>query len=122
MSEGDVTTRQHPRYATDVAVTVRIGDRVIEGRTRNVSRGGLSALVSVPVEPGATGEMSLALVFDADTASEPLVLPARIVWCTELGVDNHQLGAAFIGITPEQTKYLEMFLRYLVDTAGDTNA
>jgi hypothetical protein len=44
--------------------------------------------------------------------SEILPLPARIVWSTPLD-DGHQVGLAFRPLTPEQTKYLDLFLRYL---------
>lgn len=54
----------------------------------------------------------MSLVFDEDTFSEPLELPARIVWCTPLG-DKFQLGASFLPMTSEQLSYLAMFLRYL---------
>lgn len=54
----------------------------------------------------------MSLVFGEDSFSEPLVLPARVVWCTPIG-DLFQLGASFMPLTTEQQSYLAMFLRYL---------
>lgn len=61
--------------------------------------------------------MRLSLVFDEDTFSEPLDLPARIVWCTQLGKE-FQVGTAFLPLNADQRSYLEMFLRYLEEGSG----
>jgi hypothetical protein len=105
-------TRKHHRYALEVTVRLHDGDRAIEGRTRNLSRGGLSAFVARPVRVGMQVTGLMALVFDGDTTSEPLELPMRIVWCTALG-DRHQVGAAFKPMTERQVQFLDVFLRYL---------
>lgn len=109
--------RQHPRYAVEVAVRLDLGDLSVEGRSRNLSRGGMSAYTADAVPLGAEGTAQLALVLapaggDASARSEPLELPVRIVWCTPIG-DEHQLGAAFLTLTREQMDTLELFLRYL---------
>lgn len=103
----------HPRYAIEASVEFRGPAGSIVGRTKNVSRGGLAALVDTPIAPGSAVELSISLVFDEDTFSEPLALPARVVWCTGLGDEMHQLGTAFLPLSPEQAEYLGMFLRYL---------
>ena len=106
-------SRKHPRFAVDVAVELRArsGD-TLRGRARNVSRGGLCVLVPDPAALGAEVVAKMALVFDADTVSEPIEMPARIVWCTKLG-DDYQLGAAFLSLSPKQVEILEVFIRYL---------
>jgi hypothetical protein len=65
-----------------------------------------------PVPTGSEIEIQMALVFDEETFSEPLLVKARVVWCTRLA-ERHQIGATFVGMTGEQRNYLEMFLRYL---------
>jgi hypothetical protein len=105
-------TRQHPRYATEAAVQLHGPDTVATGRTDNVSRGGLCAIVDRPMPAGCLVQVNLSLVFDEETYSEPLSLPARVVWCTAMG-DEHQLGTSFLGLNSVQQSYLEMFLRYL---------
>jgi hypothetical protein len=105
--------RQYPRYAVEASVTLRGPDGVVaEGRTDNVSRGGLCAVVDRRLEPGTRVDVAMALIFDVDTVSEPLALSARVVWCTAIG-DRHQLGCAFLPIDPDTGAYLGMFLRYL---------
>ncbi len=105
-------TRQHPRYAVEAAVQLRTDGGTVEGKVRNVSQGGFSALASQALAPGTECTARLALVFNTDTFSDPLELPARIVWCTNLGTEQ-QLGAAFLALTAQQIEFLDLFLRYL---------
>lgn len=108
-----MSDRQYPRYAVEASVTMRAPDGMVaEGRTDNVSRGGLCAVVDRRVEPGTRVDLAMVLIFDAETFSEPLALAARVVWCTAMG-DQHQLGCAFLSVDADTTTYLDMFLRYL---------
>ena len=104
--------RQYPRFAIEAEVELVAASGNTRGRTKDVSRGGLAASVERPIAPGSRVHVRLSLVFDEDTFSEPLVLPARVVWCTPIG-KMFQLGAAFMPLSGEQTSYLAMFLRYL---------
>lgn len=104
--------REFPRFALEATVELVGSAGAATGRTGNVSRGGLAATVNGPLEPGEVVTVTLALVFDKDTFSEPLDLPARVVWCTQIG-DIYQLGTAFLSLNSDQRSYLEMFLRYL---------
>jgi hypothetical protein len=54
----------------------------------------------------------MQLVFGPDTASEPLVLNMKVIWCTPSNGDL-QVGGKFVDLQPEQTEYLAMFLRFL---------
>jgi hypothetical protein len=110
--------REHPRYAHEAAVTVRWGGKAFEGRTRNVSRGGLCADISDAVKVGADVIVDLVLVFDDDAQSEPLKLPARVVWCTPVD-EAFQVGVSFKPLDARLTQYLTLFLRYLDDSRGD---
>ena len=105
--------RQHPRFALEAAVEIRGAVTFVSGRTKDVSRGGLAALVPTPIATGTEVELAISLVFDEDTFSEPLLLPARVVWCTPLGEARHQLGTAFLPLSRDQAEFLSMFLRYL---------
>jgi hypothetical protein len=106
------TSREHPRYAHEAAVTFHVGAAAIEGRTQNVSRGGLAATVDQALPVGSEIYVSLVLVFENDVHSEPLRVPARCVWSTE--VDNgHQVGIMFRALTVELSGYLSIFLKYL---------
>ena len=108
-----VEARQSPRYALEAAVELRAGELIARGRTDNLSRGGMCVIVDRAIDRGAEVVASLVLIFDADTASEALDLPARVVWATTLAGDQHQLGIAFLGLEADQKNFLDMFLRYL---------
>lgn len=104
--------RQHRRYAHEAAITLIVPGATIEGRTRDVSRGGLCALLSEQLAVGTDIELDIQLVFDDDRQSEPLRLPARVVWCTPVD-EHHQVGLQFRRLVGETAEYLTMFLRYL---------
>jgi hypothetical protein len=108
--------REYPRYALEATVELTARGFVARGRTSNVSRGGLAATVDRASLPGEVATIRMALVFDEDTFSEPLDLPVRVVWCTQLA-DVYQLGLAFLALSSDQRTYLEMFLRYLEEGA-----
>lgn len=106
--------REHPRYAHEAVVTVHAVGAVHQGRTTNVSRGGLCADLAEAVPVGIDIEVDVQLIFDEATQSEALRLPGRIVWCTTVD-DAFQVGVSFRRLTPELTQYLTIFLRYLQD-------
>jgi PilZ domain len=106
--------REHARYAHDVAVTFRVGAKAFEGRTRNVSRGGLCATISDAVPNGTDIDVEIVLVFDDGMQSEALRLPGRVAWCTTVDEAN-QVGISFRGLDKQRSQYLTMFLRYLDD-------
>ncbi len=112
------TEREHKRYAHDVAVTFRVGGKQTEGRTRNVSRGGLCANISDPIAMGTDLEVDIVLVFDDGMQSEALRLPARVAWCTTVD-DAHQIGIAFRALDKQRAEYLTMFLNFLDDQRAE---
>jgi hypothetical protein len=115
--------RQFPRYALEAAVEIRPhgAGPVRRGRTSNLSRGGLCAVVDAAIAAGRTVDVELALIFDEGNVSEAIALPARIVWCTDLG-DGHQVGLSFAALSSGQREYLEMFLRFLEEGAATKRA
>ena len=106
--------RQYPRIAAEVGIKFYSGQQVAEGRTRNVSRGGLCADLAVALPIGKDVELHMTLVFDDNSQSEALRLPARIVWCTTFE-GAYQVGVAFRAMNKERTEYLNLFLKYLGD-------
>jgi hypothetical protein len=104
--------RQHPRFAADVAVTLYVGSQATEGRTRNVSRGGLCADLTAEVPVGRDVEVDVTLLFDDNSQSEPLRLPVRIVWCTPFE-GAYQVGLSFRPMDKQRADYLGLFLKYL---------
>jgi hypothetical protein len=110
----DRPAREHVRYAHEAALSFANGGRTHGGRTRNVSRGGACASLSEAIATGIEVELELTLVFEHDVRSDSLVLPARVVWCTQVD-DIYQVGFAFRPLDPARIAYLTMFLRHLDD-------
>ena len=113
--------REHRRYAHDVAVTFRVGVEAIEGRTRNVSRGGLCATIVDALTAGTDIDVDIVLVFDDGMQSEALRLPGRVAWCTTVD-ESYQIGISFRALDKQRAEYLSMFLRYLEDAQSDQPA
>ena len=111
--------REHPRYAHAAAVTLLARGKTIQGRTQNVSRGGLCADLSDAVAVGTELEVALQLVFENEEHSEPLRIPARVVWCTTVD-EGFQIGIAFKPLTNELGKLVTLFLSYLDDAGPKT--
>jgi hypothetical protein len=108
--------RRHPRYAVDVDAALTFEDgRRLKMRTRDLSRNGVCLIAAEHVAPGAMASVDLVLSFGNNAFSEPLVMPARVVWCTKIG-EAFQLGAMFEEVSEEQDGFLEMFLHFLDGT------
>jgi hypothetical protein len=104
--------REHQRFAHEAEITLQLGKKKIQGRTNNVSRGGLCANLADAVPMGVDVEVDIVLVFDDEMQSEALRLPGRIVWCTPLD-EAHQVGLVFRPLDAKRTEYLALFLGYL---------
>jgi hypothetical protein len=113
--------RQFPRYAHEAELTLTSGATRYMGRTSNLSRGGICAVMTAPIRVGTSGELEVALVFAEGELSESLRMHARVVWCTALE-QHHQVGLSFGGLDAEQLKFLEMFLRFLDEGAQQRRA
>ena len=109
--------RVYPRYAHEAVITLHTAGMKFEGRTTNVSRGGLCAELADDIPNGTEVDVDIQLVFEDEVHSEPLRVPARVVWCTSFD-DAHQVGVAFKPLDADLGEYLTMFLRYLHDDTG----
>ena len=99
-------------------MTLRFGKSAVEGRTRNLSRGGLCADLADPVPVGIDIDIDIVLVFDDDKKSQALRLPARIVWCTPVD-EAHQVGIQFRPLDARRAEYLATFLGLLDDARAE---
>lgn len=113
-AETERAEREHPRYAHEAAITLRVNGKIHEGKSSNVSRGGVCADMPAALPVGTVVDIAMQLVFDEETTSEPLKLKARVAWCTTLD-EVFQVGLSFIQLDAERSEYLTMFLRYLDD-------
>ena len=95
-------------------MTLRVGSKTLQGRTTNVSRGGLCADLADPIKVGLDLEVEMRLVFEDEQTSDALRLPARVVWCTEVD-EGCQVGISFRPLTQALAELLALFLKYLGD-------
>ena len=110
--------RVFPRFACELAVElVTRAGLVLTGISRNLSRGGICLETVDPLAGGEEVMVRVTLVFADARFSEPLDLPARVVWCTSFG-SAHQVGTQFRPLSPDRATYLDMFLRYLEESAS----
>ncbi len=108
--------RKHRRFTVDVDARVHLVDgQQIKARTRDLSRTGICLITAQSVPTPQSLSLELVLAFSNDAFSEPLRLPARVVWCTPIG-HSFQVGAMFEEISDEQDGFLEMFLQFLDGT------
>ena len=100
---------------------MRLGGKQHQGRTTNVSRGGLAADLADKLPVGAEVEVDLQLVFEDDVQREALRVPARIVWCTALE-EVFQVGISFKPMDAEKAQFMALFLKYLDDSGPRTKS
>jgi hypothetical protein len=106
--------REHPRYAHEATVVVHVFGKPLEGKTANISRGGMCASLSQPLAVGTEVDVDVQLVFDEDAQSEPLRLRARVAWSTPVD-DAFQVGLSFRALDADKTELFTIFLRMLDD-------
>jgi PilZ domain len=105
--------RVSARFAVELSAELEIpSGRIHRGLARNLSRGGICFETTGVLAAGDEVVVRVRLIFDEDRTSEPLELPARVVWCTPLG-DAQQIGTQFLPLSQDRSTYLDMFLRYL---------
>jgi hypothetical protein len=113
MSEPNDNLRRYPRFNVDVQANVRTVDgRKLIARTRDLSRSGICLVTTENLGSGANLSIELVLILGPSSASEPLLLRARVVWCTAIA-SAYQIGAMFDGLSAKESSFLDMFLRYL---------
>jgi hypothetical protein len=92
---------------------VRTSDgRKLPARTRDLSRSGMCLITTHALTPRDELLIDLILLIGPSSASEPLPLRARVVWCTPIS-QAFQVGAMFEKLSKKEQSFLDMFLRYL---------
>ncbi len=116
MTERLETQRGYPRFPVDVQASLRTAEgRRLSARTRDVSRSGICLISEQALPSGENLFVELVLLIGTRSESEPLLLRARVVWCTAIA-DAFQIGAMFQGLSQKESGFLDMFLRYLDGT------
>jgi hypothetical protein len=116
MTERRESQRRYPRFPVDVQASLRTTDgRRVSARTRDVSRSGICLISDYALPSGENLLVELVLLIGTTSESEPLLLRSRVVWCTAIA-DAFQIGAMFQGLSPKESGFLDMFLRYLDGT------
>jgi len=116
MTEVRELQRRYPRFPVDVQASLRTGDgRRLSARTRDLSRSGICLITGQALPSGENLLVELVLLIGTSSSSEPLLLRARVVWCTAIA-NAFQIGAMFQGLSGKEAGFLDMFLHYLDGT------
>ena len=116
--------RRHPRFACDLEALIVMGEIRVQARGVDISRGGMCLATDRALLVPSEVQLHLTLVFGSNSFSEPLALPAKLVWCTKMP-EGYQVGVMFHALSTEQAQFVGMFLRFLrgeVLADGDPNA
>jgi hypothetical protein len=81
--------------------------------THDINREGATFYSHREVAPGTLVSLTLSLLLGQNSASEPLQLTGKVLWCTEVKDSLFQLGATFTGMDGQRMGYLDIFLRLL---------
>jgi len=113
MTAPTTNLRRHPRIQVDVQANVVTKDgRKLLARTRDLSRSGICFITTEALPSGESLRIELVLLLGHSSSSEPLPLRARVVWCTVIA-GAFQVGAMFEELSGRESKFLDMFMRYL---------
>jgi hypothetical protein len=122
MTAPEGEARRYRRFSIDVDATISLsGTPALKARARDLSRTGICLIGSSALERGSLVKLTLVLAFGTLQQSAPLVLQARVVWCTAIE-SSFQIGAMFEEVTEVQDTFLEMFLHFLDGTLAPKGA
>ena len=106
--------RQYQRFRAAIAAELELDAEQYEGVTRDLSQTGASIFLDshAPVEEGTELTLTLFLTEDgiATPDSEPLSLPAKIVWVAERKQNGVLAGVHFAKLSPQDNKRLALLL------------
>lgn len=107
--------RRAKRFEIDVSAELKVGNRVMSARTKNLSETGVCLVTSGPLEEGAQLPVSLFLTVDGieDVSTPSLDLSASVVWASPGNDGGHMAGCHFSDLDPERVKHLQSFLSRL---------
>lgn len=107
--------RRDLRYDVELAAEVDAAGEPLLAATRNLSKGGVCLDVERALPEGETLGVSLFLTLEGieQADNEALVVPAKVVWCTERDDGGFTAGMQFAALTPAQVRAVESFLRTL---------
>jgi len=101
--------RRFQRYLTNLPITVRSGERDVEGICNQIAEGGLGVLLREPVPEGRT----ITLNFTLPTHLASLHLKGVV--CYEYG---YQHGVRFLPLNEEELLAIRQFCSQLPSLAG----
>jgi hypothetical protein len=104
--------RKHQRFRAAIAAELELDNELYTGITRDLSQTGTSLFVDAPLVNDAQLQLTLLLTEDGIAApdSEPLSLPAEVVWVNERKHSGVLAGLRFIKLTAEDTERLALLL------------
>jgi Tfp pilus assembly protein PilZ len=105
-------TRAHSRYEIRISAEVATGGQVYVCTTRDLSMGGVGVSCDREIPAGNPAFVTLFVVVDdiEDLGTKPLELAGKVVWCREVGAEQHDAGVQFEGMEAHDAQYLKRLL------------
>ena len=107
--------RRDHRYEVELAAEVEAAGEPVLAATRNLSKGGVCLDVERPLPEGATLGVSLFLTLEGieQADHDALVVPAKVIWCSERDDGGYTAGLQFGTLSSSQVSAVEAFLQSL---------
>lgn len=104
--------RKHQRFRAAIAAELDIQDEQYTGVTRDLSQTGASIFVDAPIEEDSELTLTLFLTEDgiASADSDPLTIPAKVVWVAERKANGVLAGLHFIKPSVQDNQRLALLL------------
>lgn len=89
--------RRDPRFEVSVTAEIVVGEDVFEGETKNISASGVNLEVDGIIQDSIEVTLMLMLTQDGieDPTTEPLSLPAHVMWVAPTDAGAHMVGLRF---------------------------
>ena len=109
--------REFRRYLVAIVAEVDQDGDVFEGETRDVSMGGVSAILSAPLTEGGVVDLALILTQDGieDAREDPFETRATVMWVAPTDAGGHMTGLRFAELNGPQSNQLQRFLAEMAD-------
>ena len=105
--------RTHGRQGVDLAAWLVVDGRRVRVRVHDVSAGGISVIDLREVDLGREIQIEILLPpEELPLQTEPVVLDARIIWCSRTMTGEFQIGCSYRRLNVAATEFVQRVVRY----------
>jgi c-di-GMP-binding flagellar brake protein YcgR len=104
--------RAHVRFEVAVAAEITLDGDTLTAATRDISEGGVAAMLPDPLPEGRSVSLLLILTQDGieDADEEPFETAATVMWSAPTEQGHALVGLRFANVQPAQRQQLQRFL------------